>query len=158
MPSHQRVQDSKTLRSDPPVIVRRQSLRKRVGNNGVRAYPATLQNDLANFFEALFPTSVKHRKEAGELFDRVVTRHAEGLLNEHVPYTALNDSELSAAEFFKQNPTMALNTVQLFTRAIRFKTQAHLFERKIDVRRLLSERVRLIKAKGKVAIYTRRII
>ena len=124
----------------------------------MRAYPVGLQSDLGKFFEALFPTSVKNRREAGELFDRVVTRHAEGLLNETVPYTALNDAELSAAEFFKQNPTMALHAVQLFTRAIRFKTQAHLFERKIDVRRLLSERVRLIKAKGKVAIYTRRII
>ena len=124
----------------------------------MRGYPAGLQNDLGKFFEALFPTSVKHRKEAGELFDRVVTRHAEGLLNENVPYTATNDSDLTAAEFFKQNPTMALHAVQLFTRAIRFKTQAYLTERKIDVRRILSERVRLIKAKGKVAIYTRRII
>ena len=124
----------------------------------MRGYPAGLQNDLGKFFEALFPTSVKHRKEAGELFDRVVMRHAEGLLNENVRCAAMNDSEMTAAEFFKQNSTMALHAVQLFTRAIRFKTQAHLFERKIDVRRLLSERVRLIKAKGKVAIYTRRII
>jgi hypothetical protein len=124
----------------------------------MRMYPAALQNDLAKFFENLFPDSTMHRKHAGELFDRVVERHIEGLLNENVPYTQLHDSALTTSELYQQNPEMALAAIQLFTRAVAAKKQEHLAERKIDVRRMLAERVRLVKAKGIVNNLRRRII
>jgi hypothetical protein len=124
----------------------------------MRMYPPQLQDDLAKFFENLFPNSAKNRKSAGEFFDHVVERHTEGLLHENVPYTQLHDSALTAADMYQQNPKMALEAIQLFSRAIASRTQAILRAKKVDVRRMLSEKMRLSKAKCVVNSYRRRII
>jgi hypothetical protein len=124
----------------------------------MRMYPPQLENDLAKFFENLFPNSAKNRKSAGELFDHVVERHTEGLLRENVPYTQLHDSALTTNDLYQLNPEMALAAMQLFTRAVAAKKHACLAERKIDVRRMLSEKIRLSKAKCIVNSYRRRII
>jgi hypothetical protein len=117
-------------------------------------YPPQLRNDIGSFFERLFPHDSKIRHQNGKLFDAMIDSHARHLLNERVGL--LTDKII--ADCFAECPELGLEVIQLYTRAIASKTQSLIMENRIDVRRMLSERLRLIKAKRVVNTYRRRII
>jgi hypothetical protein len=82
-------------------------------------------------------------------------------VDKHVVILLNGDSfDMSAAlnEMTRADPQWAVEFIQLWTRAVAAKSQTRLMERKIDVKYLLAERIRLGKAKSKVNSFRRRII
>jgi hypothetical protein len=109
-----------------------------------------LEQDVGKFFEQLSPTMAAKNVQR---FNAGVDTHVAILLNG-------NSFDMSAAlhEITRADPQWASEFFQLWTRAIAAKSQSRLLERKIDVKHLLAERIRLGKAKIKVNQFRRRII
>jgi hypothetical protein len=111
----------------------------------------TLQADITSFFTRLSPiTATKN----AERFNAGVDTYVSILLNGDGV-----DMSNTITEMTRVDPQWASEFFQLWTRAVAAKSQSRLMERRIDVKKILSERIRLGKAKGKVnALRRRRII
>jgi hypothetical protein len=110
----------------------------------------TLQQDINDFFARVSPITAARNVQ---WFNDGVDKHVTILLlGEVIDLSdALNDMT-------NTDPQWTMEFIQLWTRAVAAKSQAQLLERKIDVRKVLTERVRLGKAKLKVNKNRRRII
>jgi hypothetical protein len=89
-----------------------------------------------------------------------VQRFNDGV-DKHVAILLDGDNfDMSAAlnEMTRADPQWAVDFIQLWTRAVAAKSQSRLLERKIDVKYLLAERIRLGRAKSKVNGLRRRLI
>jgi hypothetical protein len=118
-------------------------------------YPPSLERDLGSFFDSLFALDT-YRKEASRLFDAAVSRHCVNLLTENHTYTSMTDSTISSDPWMKSNPKQALTLLELLIRALAAQKDTMVRGKKIDVRRMLSERVKL--ANKNPRIFARRII
>jgi hypothetical protein len=110
-----------------------------------------LEIDIGSFIERLFPNKTA---EAARMFWTGVDGYVGTLLRNDAPIpfpiATLNEmfhDTATASEFFG-----------LFIHAAAYKAQARLLERKIDVGKILENRLRLVKSKTKVNTYRRRII
>jgi hypothetical protein len=108
-----------------------------------------LQTDISKFFERLSPIAATKNVQR---FNDGVDRHATILLN-----GSSFDMSDTITEMNNIDPQWAAAFFQLWTRALAVKSQSRLLERKIDVRSLLAERIRLGKAKLKVNKHRRMI-
>jgi hypothetical protein len=88
------------------------------------------------------------------LFDAAIENNAKALLNGDTPYNRIENSS-ALNELCKVDPELAAGIVQLYTRAMSAKTHQLLTERKINIPRMLAERVRLVRAQTKVNAFTK---
>jgi hypothetical protein len=118
-------------------------------------YPPSLEQDLGSFFNSLFASDA-YRKQASQLFDATVSSYCANLLTESHTYTSMSDSTISSHPWLKDNPKKALTLLELFIRALAASKDQKVRGKKIDVRRMLGERIKLANKNPK--IFTRRII
>jgi hypothetical protein len=109
-----------------------------------------LQQDIGDFFQRLSPLTAAKNVQR---FNDGVDKHVAILLNGDSVDMSNTITEMSRCDL-----QWASDFVQLWTRAVAVKSQSRLMERKIDVKYLLAERIRLGKAKGKVNAQRQRLI
>src|SRR4051794_15119886 len=117
------------------------------------AYSSSLEIAVGEFIEKCFPTK---SAQASKLFWDGVEKHVGVLLTSGIPVpyptSLLNEMFPDTASTF--------DFFQLWTRAVVHRSQSRLLERKtqVDIKNILSEQVRSLKAKGKIRLYRARII
>ena len=104
-------------------------------------FPPSLENDLGKFFDSLF-TSPNYRKEAARVFDASVSHHCRNLLSESRAYTSMTDGLLASDPWAQANPEQALKLVELFTRALAVSKDAAVRGKQIDIKAMLTERLK----------------
>ena len=104
-------------------------------------FPPSLEKDLGNFFDSLF-TSPNYRKEVARLFDAAVSHHCKTLLTESGPYTSMTDGLVASDPWAHANPKQALKLVELFTRALAVSKDAAVRGKQIDIKAMLTERLK----------------
>jgi hypothetical protein len=118
----------------------------------MRAFPPRLTQDLGRFFETL-SSNQKFRIQAARSFDAAIERHVQALLKGDESHGHLGEL---INEAYKDCPSVGVELSQLWMRVLTYKMQAHLLERKINVPRMLQER--MARAKKQAHTYVRRII